>query len=260
MSPSFQYSPICLNLTHLPQPHPSASPASDYMVTPEAISAHHARHCSTLLKNAVVVDGFSGSGGNAIAFAQVCRLVIAIDIDPIKIQCARHNATIYGVQDKIEWVCGDFLSLIPRLQVWAGLVAADVVFLSPPWGGPDYLKFARFDVRRMGPFDGAEMFRSVWEHVTRNIIYFLPRNTHRDQVARLAPPGSVVEWEYNWINDRAKTVTAYFGAMVDYQRAVNTPVPALLQLQPAKEVPSRVVEVVAPGWAEVAMVAMPVNK
>lgn len=58
-------------------------------------------------------------------------LVIAIDIDPHKIELARHNATVYGVADRIEFIVGDFFKLAHTIQ-------ADMVFLSPPWGGPSY--------------------------------------------------------------------------------------------------------------------------
>lgn len=57
--------------------------------------------------------------------------VIAVDIDSVKIEMARHNAQVYGVADRIEFIVGDFFELAPRLY-------ADMVFLSPPWGGPDY--------------------------------------------------------------------------------------------------------------------------
>jgi methylase of polypeptide subunit release factors len=49
----------------------------------------------------------------------VCRnhQVIAIDIDPTRIGYARHNADIYGVADKIEFIVGDFFQLAPSLKV-----------------------------------------------------------------------------------------------------------------------------------------------
>lgn len=59
--------------------------------------------------------------------------VIAIDIDPKKIEMAKHNATIYGVAERIEFIVGDYLALVESLK-------ADIIFLSPPWGGPQYLK------------------------------------------------------------------------------------------------------------------------
>lgn len=73
--------------------------------------------------------------------------MIAIDIDPVKIDLARNNAEVYGVADKVEFMCGDFLQLAPVLR-------ADVVFLSPPWGGPDYATAETFDIQTMMSPDG----------------------------------------------------------------------------------------------------------
>ena len=63
-----------------------------------------------------LVDAFCGAGGNAIQLARVCGKVIAIDLDPVKIRMARHNARIYGVEHKIEFVEGDAFEVIPRLK------------------------------------------------------------------------------------------------------------------------------------------------
>ena len=46
---------------------------------------------------------------------------------------AKHNAEVYGVADHIDFIVGDFMQLADKL-------VADVVFLSPPWGGPQYMK------------------------------------------------------------------------------------------------------------------------
>ena len=61
----------------------------------------------------LIVDGFCGVGGNSIQFAFTCQRVIAIDIDPNKIEQARHNARVYGVQDRIEFIVGDFFKVVP---------------------------------------------------------------------------------------------------------------------------------------------------
>ena len=50
--------------------------------------------------------------------------VIAIDIDPLRLEMAKHNAEIYGVADRIEFVVGDFLQLIPGLKVLYCTVAS----------------------------------------------------------------------------------------------------------------------------------------
>lgn len=84
-----------------------------FSVTPEKIAIHQAERCTCNL----IVDAFCGAGGNAIQFAFTCERVIAIDIDPNKIKLAKHNAEIYGVKDRIEFIIGDFLLLAPHLKV-----------------------------------------------------------------------------------------------------------------------------------------------
>jgi trimethylguanosine synthase len=54
--------------------------------------------------------------------------LIAVDIDPVKIDLARNNAKVYGITDKIEFICRDFLLLAPCLKV-------DIGFLRLPCGG-----------------------------------------------------------------------------------------------------------------------------
>lgn len=101
--------------------------------------------------------------------------VIAIDIDPLKIEYCRNNAKIYGVEDKIEFIVGDFTKLAKTLT-------ADVVFLSPPWGGPSYISCTEFDIETMIPMNGKKLFRLAQE-ISPNIAYFLPRNVNQDQVS-----------------------------------------------------------------------------
>ncbi|XP_052201538.1 uncharacterized protein LOC127807589 isoform X2 [Diospyros lotus] len=84
-----------------------------FSVTPEPIAKHHALRCGT----GIIVDCFTGVGGNAIQFAQRSIHVVAIDIDPKKIDYAQHNAAIYGVCDRIEFIRGDSFLLAPRLKM-----------------------------------------------------------------------------------------------------------------------------------------------
>ncbi|RWW16249.1 hypothetical protein GW17_00019878 [Ensete ventricosum] len=89
-----------------------------YSVTPEAIAVTHAARAASFAGRAcpLVLDGFAGVGGNAIQFASRC------DIDPRKIGFAVHNAKIYGVEDRIDFVTGDFFRLAPRLKIEANHV------------------------------------------------------------------------------------------------------------------------------------------
>ncbi|XP_019156764.1 PREDICTED: uncharacterized protein LOC109153322 isoform X4 [Ipomoea nil] len=173
-----------------------------FSVTPESIAKHHAHRCA----NGTLVDFFTGVGGNAIQFAQRCRHVIAIDIDPNKIDYAQHNAAIYGVSDQIDFIRGDSLTLAPMLKV-------DVVFMSPPWGGPDYAKVKTFDIQTMlKPHDGHFLF-NIATGIAPKVVMFLPKNVDINQLAELAlsanPPWSL-EVEKNFLNGKLKAITAYF--------------------------------------------------
>jgi hypothetical protein len=96
-----------------------------------------AGHVAERCRCDVAVDLFTGCGQNAIQLAFSCHRVIAIDSDARKLRCAQHNAAIYGVGDRIDFICGDALTLLPHLQ-------ADVIFLSPPWGGPEYVQLEKY--------------------------------------------------------------------------------------------------------------------
>ncbi|NWX58328.1 TGS1 synthase, partial [Promerops cafer] len=172
-----------------------------FSVTPEKIAEHIAVRVSQSFNCDIIVDAFCGVGGNAIQFALTSKRVIAIDIDPEKLRLARHNAEVYGVAEHIDFLCGDFMALAAGLR-------ADAVFLSPPWGGPDYASAEIFDIQTMICPDGYPF------PITNNIVYFLPRNADINQVASLAGPGGKVEIEQNFLNNKLKTITAYFGDLI----------------------------------------------
>ncbi|XP_078253525.1 trimethylguanosine synthase isoform X1 [Rhinoraja longicauda] len=177
-----------------------------FSVTPEKIAEHIAKRVTQSFNSDIIVDAFCGVGGNSIQFALAGKRVIAIDIDPVKIDLAYNNAQVYGVADKIEFILGDFILLASDLK-------ADTIFLSPPWGGPDYVNAEIFDLKTMICLDGFEIF-ALSQKITPNIVYFLPRNADIEQVASLAGPGGRVEIEQNFLNNKLKTITAYFGDLI----------------------------------------------
>jgi trimethylguanosine synthase len=142
--------------------------------------------------------------------------VIALDTSPTRLDLARHNAQIYGVADRIEFILTDYIAFAntylslpftsPRNR------KIDVVFLSPPWGGPSYLSpslspfesspsppppqappgshpqfsnaAAEYTLASIQPIHGAELFR-LSRRITQNIAYYLPRNLALEEVAGL---------------------------------------------------------------------------
>lgn len=175
-----------------------------YSVTPEMIAAHHAYRCSC----DVVVDAFCGSGGNSIQLAYTCNQVIAVDIDPKKIELARHNAKVYGVADRIQFVVGNFFELAPTLK-------ADVVYLSPPWGGVKYLYETIYDVSVMGGCMEARKLMDAARTISDNIALYLPRTSDLYQVVSLAGAGGSVDIESNMMGRKKKAITVYYGDLVN---------------------------------------------
>ncbi|KAH7891019.1 Tgs1 protein [Phlebopus sp. FC_14] len=210
-----------------------------YSVTPELIADRVAERC----RCDTVLDAFCGVGGNAIAFAKTCEHVIAMDICPTKLALARHNAVIYGVADRIEFVLADFISFANAyLSRPVDKRNIEVVFLSPPWGGPAYISQNEQDVETVlepsnstggeqhpeyslssiKPIHGAELFR-LTRQITKNVAYFLPRNTSLGEISTLlTESGSdgteeMVEVEEQWMGTKLKALTCYFGGLADGQ-------------------------------------------
>ncbi len=91
--------------------------------------------------------------------------VIAIDIDPVRLALAQHNAEVYGVAHQIEFVQGDFLQLAPLLR-------GDMVFLSPPWGGPEYLSADVFNIKTMMTPDGYPFSLTLCTFILGSVSFF----------------------------------------------------------------------------------------
>lgn len=193
-----------------------------FSATPEVISKHIANKC----RCNVVLDPFCGVGGNVIQLAFTCHHVIAIDIDPLKIIKAKHNAKRYGVEDRIEFIVGDSLEIMKSMSKSMASSESkshglgnviDVVYISPPWGGPSYLDAQVFDIESMininDKYNGIELFK-IARMISKNIAYFLPRNISPEQLDGLIEaPDEMCEVEDHVLNNKLKTRTAYYGEL-----------------------------------------------
>jgi trimethylguanosine synthase len=187
-----------------------------FSVTPELIATHIADRMVTH-KDCVILDAFTGVGGNAIQFALKGALVYAIDLDPIKLRCARQNAKVYGVENRITFICGNFYHIAKSFcqsRPDGKPLLIDSIFLSPPWGGPEYLNKPIFELGSCVP-DGFDIF-DVAVKISQNIAYFLPRNTSSNQLMQIAgkTASKKVEIEHNVLNNKIKALTAYYGNLV----------------------------------------------
>lgn len=118
------------------------------------LSAMANRVLSSFSEPTVVLDAFAGIGGNSIQFAMhpMCKHVYAIEIDPLAVQCAIHNAEVYGVADKITFTNMDTFKFFNSGKINGEEVKIDAIFMSPPWGGPQYSDHDVFDLERLKPY------------------------------------------------------------------------------------------------------------
>ena len=181
-----------------------------YSATPECIARHQASRC----RCDVIVDAFTGVGGNAIQFALAGALVVAFDLSPLRIGMARRNAEVYGVSDKIDFICGDFFEI-------GGQMKADTVFISPPWGGPHYQQLEHLEVGDEGSDLGSLVARSVALGLkmtassaggkANGVVLFLPKNSNLRGFKKLAPGREDLQVELVEVNGWLKALTLYVG-------------------------------------------------
>lgn len=150
-----------------------------FEVTPESV----ARHIADRLPFELIVDGTCGVGGNAIQFALTSQRVIAVDTDRGRLNDAAHNAAVYNVQGKIEFVCDDFINFARMYPSSAR--QPDAVFLSPPWGGPAHLDAPSFSLLDVLEPNLVELFVAATS-LSQRVVLYLPRHQDLNEVALLA--------------------------------------------------------------------------
>ena len=195
-----------------------------YSVTPEIIADHIAKEAHAIAftnkKDAsaktVILDAFCGVGGNTIQFARYFDEVIAVDLDEGRLEMARHNASIYGLADKIKFVHGDVFKVLPDLVDEKGTV--DLVFMSPPWGGPDYVNRPIFCPRAdLLDSRGQDLF-ALGRAISKNLILFLPRQSdifsvakmYKDEESTTLKKEDSFVVEQHWLRNRLKAISIYF--------------------------------------------------
>jgi hypothetical protein len=155
-----------------------------FSVTPEAVAARTAELLAAGVPHpspSLVFDMFLGVGGNAIQQALAGDWVIAMDIDADKVEMARHNARVYGVEHRIQFIVGDSTKLCGRLR-------ASIALLSPPWGGPEYgTSVAEFRLAslRLDQCDGLHLF-DLAAHIAPSVGLYLPASVSDAELRDLA--------------------------------------------------------------------------
>ncbi|KAA8644472.1 hypothetical protein EYZ11_003015 [Aspergillus tanneri] len=181
-------------------------------VTPEPVANKIAEHLASSAPagRSILIDAFAGAGGNSIAFALSgkWKRVYAIEKNPGVLQCAKHNALIYGVQDKITWFEGDCFEILKNQL--KDLAPYSVIFASPPWGGPGYRSDKVFNLHTMEPYSLDILYRE-YTAFTKYVVLFLPRTSDVKQLAKVIPGGQQAMLMHYCMEGASKALCIYYG-------------------------------------------------
>jgi predicted RNA methylase len=114
-----------------------------YSTTDQLTANKIARVLQRVLPDAVVTDATACVGGATLAFAAVFPRVHAIELDEVRYSYLRHNTSVLGISDKVSCIWGDALQVCAKLH-------QDIIFLDPPWGGPEYKSMERVSLTLSG--------------------------------------------------------------------------------------------------------------
>ena len=203
-----------------------------FSVTPECVAHHQAWRCMKTLRSEehlrntngheplVIFDAFSGVGGNTIAFARHLNVhVFACDTNEKRINMASHNTRIYNVSTAVSFLHNDALEVMNEAILKGdrspfSTRKVDMIFLSPPWGGPEYRNAEIFDLSTVW-VSGVTLIHvlNTALKMCRNVAFFLPRNTNLQSLAaQLRVPFKV---EREFVNGKDKSMTLYFGKLAE---------------------------------------------
>ena len=165
--------------------------------TPEPIARYRAQR----LKCRTLADISCGIGGQTIFFAQQCESVYAVEIDPKKIEYAKQNCEMYGLEN-VTFICGDALDP----EVIAQIPKVDIVFSDPA-------RPAEEDERQVSSIEpGIPNVLEAYAEKTRNFAFEAPPQM---------PPERIpfdCEKEYISLDGQLNRLTLYFGALRQFER------------------------------------------
>eukprot|EP00923_Selenidium_pygospionis_P020303 GHVN01035151.1.p1 GENE.GHVN01035151.1~~GHVN01035151.1.p1 ORF type:complete len:964 (+),score=142.90 GHVN01035151.1:70-2961(+) len=157
-----------------------------------AMWAHEERQWSkTRCKNTLAVDLCCGVGCDTIQLAHYFDSVIAIDSSPEAIKCAKKNAKLCRVDNKIKFVCMECQTFLAQpneaLPDLGGKDFYDCIYFSPPWGGPMHSAgiSSCFSVWNVIDINIPSLFVMA-KRVARTVGVFLPKQQDLLELIHLA--------------------------------------------------------------------------
>lgn len=166
--------------------------------TPWPVAAYRAKR----LKCSSLADISCGIGGQTVYFARECDIVYAIEIEPAKIELARKNCRLFGL-DNVEFICGDALSE----DVLEQIPAVDVVFSDPARAATEDKR----DIYNLTPHIPDVL--TAYSEKTSNFVFEAPPQLPPDRI------NFDCELEYLSLDGELNRLDLYFGRLKSCSRS-----------------------------------------
>lgn len=167
------------------------------------IDVRFADHLAQRFKDYIVMETCSGAGFTTILLAKYARHVYSVDIDEIRLEIAKKNAQIAGLQNKITFLNGDVtetktLELIPNV---------DSAFIDPDWAVSGENHVFRFLNSNTNP--PSDKLLELINTKTPNITLIQPPKIDKKEFEILLPH----ECEYLYLNNQHELYCLHFGKL-----------------------------------------------
>lgn len=141
------------------------------------------------IKKLTILDGTANIGSDTIRWAQHAKHVHAIEIDPTNFKALENNIKVYQL-DNVTLHQGDTTKLYYR---WPH----DILYLDPPWGGPDYLEKESLDLS-LGETPLTHLLSQVikQKRPPKFIVLKLPKNFNFTPLHNILPPQTIIRKVY----------------------------------------------------------------
>lgn len=175
-----------------------SNPEGLQLATPEIV----AKYIANRLKTDIIADLGCGIGGQVIFFAKESKKVYAVERNPQKLEFAKENCKLYGVNN-VEFILGDALSE----EVKTGVFDADIIFSDP----------ARPLSEKERTLENLEPpiieILKLYSDITQNFAFHAP--------PQIAPERLVFDCEHEYLslNGQLNRLTLYFGALKRCERS-----------------------------------------
>ncbi|CEM02259.1 unnamed protein product [Vitrella brassicaformis CCMP3155] len=156
-------------------------------ITPRSIADTITAAITMYAAGSIVLDAFSGVGGQSVSLAVAGLTVFACDINQTNVDHTMHNARVHGVAERLRMVCGDYFARIAGLAAkWIPIGRKfGAIHVDMPWGKAYEEEI--YPLHRMG--DGTLSAYDVLEAVaplSDSFVFKCPRNVAIRDAVKLA--------------------------------------------------------------------------